>query len=64
MNLNNNFDEFDENIINELYNINFFMKKIKKNQNFDQFLTKITTKIVELRFDDEMKILYFRRTMY
>ena len=65
--LNKIFEKFDENskTINEFYNKNVFMKIIIKNKNeiFDEFLIKFSTTVMNLRFDDEMKILYFRRIM-
>ena len=65
MNINNAFDEFDENVkaISELYNVDFSMKKIKKDEIFDEFLIKFTTTMIDLRFDDEMKISHFRKIM-
>ena len=65
--LNNVFEKFDENskTINEFYNKNFFMKVINKNKNeiFDEFLIRFSATIIDLRFDDEMKISHLRRTM-
>ena len=65
--LDNVFEKFDENskTISELYSKNFSMKAINKNKNeiFDEFLTKFSAAIVDLRFDDEMKISHLRRIM-
>ena len=65
--LNNVFEKFDENskTINEFYNKDFFMKIINKNKNeiFDEFLIRFSATIIDLRFDDEMKISHFCRIM-
>ena len=65
LNLKNAFEKVDEHskAINELFNLIFFMKLSKKNEIFDEFLTRFNFHIIEFIFDDALKIIQLKRIM-
>ena len=63
--MKNVFEKVDEHnkTINELFNFIFSMRIIKKNEIFDEFLTRFNFHMIELIFDDAFKIIQFKRIM-
>ena len=49
--------------INELFNLIFLMRVIKKNEIFDEILTRFNSHIIEFIFNDAFKIIQFKRIM-
>ena len=63
--MKNAFEKVDEHskTINELFNFIFLMRLSKKNEIFDEFLTRFNSHMIELIFDDAFKIIQLKRIM-
>ena len=63
--MKNVFEKVDKHskTINELFNFIFLMKLNKKNEIFDEFLTRFNSHIIEFIFNDAFKIIQFKRIM-
>ena len=59
------FEKVDEHskTINELFNFIFLMRLNKKNEIFDEFLTRFNSHMIEFIFDDVFIIIQFKRIM-